>query len=91
MSRKAQVGSRYWQGCWRSRRGIAAQHGRKWKRYGTWEIHRGLGGRDTKYVNARGTSKGKADAAMEVGPTDSTQRAGKPRTRGSGGQDEFLK
>ena len=49
---------------------------------GTWEIHCGLGVNPSMLTER--TIHRKAEAAMEVGPTDSTLSMGKPCTRGSG-------
>src|SRR5262249_51897588 len=81
---KAPVGSRKRRGGRRLRRGLRARHGRIWKRHGTWEIHDGLE-RDRSSRPTEWTIHRKADAVVEVGSAGSTRRAGKPRTRGSGG------
>src|SRR6516165_2256621 len=75
-----------WRGCRRPRRGLRARHGRRRRRRGTWEIHRGLERALSEYANGRSVRK-EANAAVEVGPADSTPSAGKPRTWGSGGAE----
>jgi hypothetical protein len=82
---KATVGDRKGHGRWRLRRGLRARHGQKWKRHGTWEIHRRLGlerrpSMSTEWFNLRAT-----EATVEVGLAGSTRSAGKPRTWGSSG------
>lgn len=49
---------------------------------GTWEIHCGLG--ENPSMQTERTIHRDADAAMEVGPADSTPSLGKPDTWGSG-------